>query len=80
MTAAPGSFRAVRPTFTLATLEALEDYRHALREREKARQRHASATTREARQGAVQSIDRWGMLAMRAEKRLKEAVMLEVGE
>lgn len=76
--ARPGAMMRPPPTFSLVVLEALEDWQRALHARAVWRHRHASATTPGERGTATRAVDRYGLEAMRAEKRLKDALSAEV--
>lgn len=76
--ARPGATMRAVPTFSLVVLEALEDWRRALHARAVWRSRHASATTPGERGTATRAVDKYGLEAMRAEKRLKDALAAEV--
>ncbi len=68
------------PKFPLPVLEALEDWRSALRDRATGEAERKAATTPHTRASAVQRIDKASVRAGRARRALEEALRLEAEE
>lgn len=77
-TARPGQHETRAPRFNLVILSALADWRHALRARAEARERFSRAVTPHEKTTAVQQIDRYSAAALRAERRLRDALLEDV--